>query len=145
MSEDRILWQIDDGVGIITFNRPDHHNAQDVAFERQYVDTLAEADRNPEVRAVLVTGAGPAFCVGGGFTVLDDIAQTGGHFDEQIPRALSRFTASVRKPVIAAVNGAAAGSGMVYGMSADVRFASTQAKFATGFARLGPAAERGLS
>jgi enoyl-CoA hydratase/carnithine racemase len=69
MSEDRILWQIDDGVGIITFNRPDHHNAQDVAFERQYVDTLAEADRNPEVRAVLVTGAGPAFCVGGGFTV----------------------------------------------------------------------------
>jgi enoyl-CoA hydratase/carnithine racemase len=145
MSDDLILWDIEDGVGIVTFNRPERHNAQNQTFERQYIEILAEADQNPDVRVVLVTGAGRAFCVGGDFDTLDEIAATGDFFDEQLPRVLTRFNASVRKPVIAAVNGAAAGSGMVYALSADVRFASTQAKFATGFARLGLAAERGAS
>ncbi|HVX23174.1 MAG TPA: enoyl-CoA hydratase-related protein [Acidimicrobiales bacterium] len=145
MSDDPVLWDVEEGVGIITLNRPERHNAQDQALERKYVDVLEEADRNPDVRVVVVTGAGPAFCVGGDFDTLDEIAETGGFFDEQIPRVLTRFNASIRKPVVAAVNGAAAGSGMVYAMSADLRFASTKAKFATGFARLGLAAERGMS
>jgi enoyl-CoA hydratase/carnithine racemase len=140
MSDDIVLWEVKDGVGIITLNRPERHNAQSQPLERRYVDLLAQADRDPDVRVVVITGAGPAFCVGGD---MDSLEQGG--WDEQIPRVLTRFNVSVRKPVVAAVNGACAGSGLVYALSSDIRFASTTAKFATGFVRLGLAAERGVS
>jgi 2-(1,2-epoxy-1,2-dihydrophenyl)acetyl-CoA isomerase len=71
MSDDIVLWEVKDGVGIITLNRPERHNAQSQPLERRYVDLLAQADRDPDVRVVVITGAGPAFCVGGDMDSLE--------------------------------------------------------------------------
>lgn len=144
MDTECVLWDVTDGVCTITFNRPERNNAQTPELERRFVALLRQADRDISVKAVIVTGAGRSFCPGGDVANLDAIAGGDG-FDEQIPRVLARYGVAVRKPVVAAVNGACAGSGLVYALSSDVRYASSTAKFGTAFVRIGLAAERAMS
>jgi len=133
----------------ITLNRPERGNGWTGGMSRGYLALLDEAARSPEVRAIVVTGAGKAFCVGGDSEILGGIAGSG-----EIPRQDPNQSATpsdhlyalrVGKPVIAAVNGACFGIGMQQVLCCDVRFASEEAKFATAFARRGLAAEMGLS
>jgi len=124
-------------------------------MEYEYALVLTEADADPEVRVVVITGAGRGFCAGADVKALDRISEAG-DYDEATPPPpedmpdlatgeVHVLPARLRKPVIAAVNGPAAGVGFVVMCSADIRFAAAGAKLTTSFARLGLPAEHGVS
>ncbi|MGW3344569.1 enoyl-CoA hydratase-related protein [Nonomuraea rubra] len=141
---DLVLSTLDDqGVLTLTFNRPDTLNAWTDAMGRRYFDLLAEAEQNPDVRAVVVTGAGKGFCSGADFKTLNAI-QTGSYDEVPDPRP-NTFPTTIGKPIVAAVNGACAGLGMVHALVCDLVFTAEEAKWTTAFSRRGLIAEYGLS
>jgi enoyl-CoA hydratase/carnithine racemase len=132
----------DDGVATLTLNRPHRHNAWNPVLERRFYELLDEAGRDDRVRAVVLTGAGRSFCPGVDSQRLDSIA---GSAIDLTGRISPTFTYAFRKPLIAAVNGACAGLGLVQALMCDVRFAARGAKFATSFSRRGLAGEYGIT
>jgi enoyl-CoA hydratase/carnithine racemase len=143
MAEDVVLYEVSDGIAQITLNRPDALNAWTPELGSAYFDRLEEADATSEVRAIIVTGAGRGFCAGADFKHLQAIGHSGdGATRDPRPQTLPT---SLRKPVIAAINGACAGLGFVMAVMCDLRFAAASAKFTTAFARRGLIAEYGLS
>jgi enoyl-CoA hydratase/carnithine racemase len=132
----------EDGVATLTLNRPHRHNAWNPVLERRFYQLLDEADDDDRVRAVVLTGAGRSFCPGVDSQRLDGIA---GSAMDLTGRTSPAFTYAFRKPLIAAVNGACAGLGLVQALMCDVRFAARGAKFATSFSRRGLAGEYGMT
>ncbi|MFF1612942.1 enoyl-CoA hydratase-related protein [Amycolatopsis sp. NPDC058278] len=139
---DGVRYEADGAVATCTFDKPDRSNAMDVPMQARYGALLRQADADPEVRAVVVTGAGRAFCPGADLGLLGTIAARP-PVEDNFRDVLA--AASVGVPVIAAVNGGCAGLGFVIACSADVRFAAAGAKFTTAFARRGLIAEYGIA
>jgi len=149
---------IEDRIGLITLNRPDRMNAWTGRMHTEYRWCLAELDRDPAVGAIVVTGNGRGFCVGGDAEALQGHARKGG-YDPGTPPELAqpgygtdaRFDASfayqfgLSKPILAAMNGPAAGVGLALACFADLRFAASGAKFTTAHGKLNLPAEYGLS
>jgi enoyl-CoA hydratase/carnithine racemase len=130
---------------VLTLNRPERLNAWTDALEERYFALLDSAEADPEVRAIVVTGAGRGFCAGAD---MDDLERGAAGAAEPALRERPSprfFPLTVRKPMIAAVNGAAAGLGLVEALYCDVRFAIPEAKLTTAFARRGLIAEYGIS
>lgn len=128
-------------VMLVTLNRPERLNAWNDELEDRYFELLDEAEADPEVRAVVVTGAGKGFCAGADMNILEEASDTATTpFDRPRPRTRPL---ELRKPLIAAINGAAAGLGFVETLYCDVRFAVPGAKFTTAFVRRGLIAEYG--
>ncbi|MFI6326272.1 enoyl-CoA hydratase-related protein [Nonomuraea sp. NPDC050556] len=140
---DLVLSSLDQGVLTLTFNRPDRLNAWTDAMGRRYFDLLEEAGADPDVRAIVVTGAGKGFCAGADFQTLSAI-QTGDYDEKPDPRP-NTFPTTIAKPVVAAVNGACAGLGVVHALVCDLVFTAPDAKWTTAFSRRGLVAEYGLS
>ncbi|GAA5045082.1 enoyl-CoA hydratase/carnithine racemase [Thermocatellispora tengchongensis] len=138
-----VLSEIEQGVLTLTFNRPERLNAWTEEMGRRYFDLLEQADADPEVRAIVVTGAGKGFCAGADFQTLT--ALQSGEYTAVPDKRPNTFPISLRKPVVAAVNGACAGLGMVHALVCDVVFTAADAKWTTAFARRGLIAEYGLS
>jgi enoyl-CoA hydratase/carnithine racemase len=135
------LYDVDGGVATITFNRPDKLNALTFDIYGQYRDLLADLRRDEAVKVVIVTGAGKGFCSGGD---VHDIIGVLLEQDVKDHLAFTRMTGEVvynmrrlDKPIIAAVNGTAAGAGAVIALAADLRIASERAKFAFLFSKVG--------
>ena len=139
-----LLWEVDDGVGLITLNRPERKNAFSDEMLSRWEEVLVEARGDDRVRAIVVTGAGDAFCAGGDVKAMADApvgpAPTAGTVRQglietvhRIPYALERLDT----PVIAAVNGAAVGAGMDMALLCDMRFAGRSARFSEGYIRAG--------
>jgi enoyl-CoA hydratase/carnithine racemase len=142
MSE-TVLYEVEERVARITLNRPESLNAWTPELGRAYFDLLQEADADPKVRAIVVSGAGRGFCAGADFDYLQEVERSGSPAEpDPRPQSLPR---SLRKPVIAAINGPCAGLGFVIAMMCDIRFAASGAKLTTAFARRGLIAEYGLS
>jgi enoyl-CoA hydratase/carnithine racemase len=142
---DSVLAERRGAVLVLTLNRPERLNAWNDALERRYYELLDEAEDDPAVKAIVVTGAGRGFCAGAD---MDDLQQAGTADLEAALRNRSRprtFPLTIRKPMIAAINGAAAGLGLVEALYCDIRFATPSAKFTTAFARRGLIAEYGIS
>jgi enoyl-CoA hydratase/carnithine racemase len=135
---------VTDGVAVLTWNRPERNNAWTVPMENEYFRLLQECGDDPEVRAIVVTGAGRSFCPGMDADVLAENARNGTTTEPHLrtPFTLPR---SIPKPIIAAINGACAGIGFVAAMNCDLRFASSTAKLTTSFAQRGIMAEHGLA
>ena len=134
----------DDGVLLLTLNRPEKHNAWTLEMELRYNELFDRAQSDSAVRAVVLTGAGRSFCPGMDMSVLD-AASSGAKpwpTDQLPPR---NRPLDLAKPVIAAVNGACAGIGFIQALMCDVRFAVPNAKFAAAFSRRGLMAEDGVS
>jgi enoyl-CoA hydratase/carnithine racemase len=133
-----------DGVAIVTLDRPDRLNALDVTMVWSLHDVLTEIDADRSVRVAVLTGAGRGFCAGldlQGFGD-DERAEHEGEMGATFGRqrdiaALAQRIRNLRQPVIAAVNGAAAGGGLALVCAADVRIATESAVFAVGFIRAG--------
>jgi len=145
------------GVAVVTLDRPDRLNAWTSRMEAEYRSCLQSADADPDVRVIVVTGAGRGFCAGADMAALDGYA-AGEDYDLTATEAVQlpaegrpdwagsfSYALGLAKPVIAAVNGAAAGVGFVLMCFADIRFAASGAKLTTSFARLGLPAEHGVS
>lgn len=145
MADDLVLYEVADGVAVVTLNRPDKLNAFTVELQDQYYARLAEADAAREVGAIVVTGAGRGFCAGADLELLQGIAtpDAGGLLSPG--KRLPTFPLSIRKPFIAAVNGAAIGAGLGYAVQADLRFVADNAKLGCAFSQRGLVAEYGLS
>src|SRR5215468_10140367 len=120
--QDPVLYTTSDAVATITLNRPERNNAWTYDMEREYFEAIDRADADPAVRVVVVTGAGKAFCPGLDMEVLRANAELG-----TIPTGERRpqtYALGLRKPLVAAINGACAGIGLVQALVADLRFAS---------------------
>ncbi|MDS0140317.1 MULTISPECIES: enoyl-CoA hydratase-related protein [unclassified Amycolatopsis] len=139
---DGVRYEADGAVATCTFDRPASSNAMDVPMQARYGALLRQADADPAIRAVVVTGAGRAFCPGADLGLLDKIA-TRPPLEDNFRDVL--VAAAVGVPVVAAINGGCAGLGFVIACSADVRFAAAGAKFTTAFARRGLIAEYGIA
>lgn len=152
-------WHVDDGIGTITLQRPDRLNAWTGRMETELRWILDHADRAPEARVIVITGAGRAFCAGADARALEKEAAAG-HYDPGLDHDevahpghgvrpdfehTPLWLLGLRKPVIAAINGAAAGVGLVLACACDLRFAATGAKLTAAHGRLGLPAEMGLS
>jgi enoyl-CoA hydratase/carnithine racemase len=140
---DLVLPSLDKGVLTLTFNRPDRLNAWTDAMGRRYFDLLEDAERDPEVRVIVVTGAGKGFCAGADFQTL--AALQDGTYDEVPDKRPNTHPTTIGKPILAAVNGACAGLGMVHALVCDLVFTAAEAKWTTAFARRGLIAEYGLA
>ncbi len=141
MSEDLCTYGVAGGIATLTFNRPDSMNGMTGNMEVAYFERLRQAEADPQVRVIVVTGAGRAFCAGA------DLAHHAGPGDHPLPNAeIPRTTPlDIRKPMIAAINGACAGVGLAYALQCDLRFAAKPAKFTTAFARRGLIGEYGMA
>ncbi len=130
----------DDGVLLVTFNRPERLNAIDLTMFREIEHLAAQAEADPRVRVVILTGAGRGFCAGLDLDVAGDLPGMSVEDFLVIQEAGGRSVTALRlmgKPLIAAINGAAAGGGLAFALAADVRLAAPQAKFGVAFIRLG--------
>jgi enoyl-CoA hydratase/carnithine racemase len=145
MSTDLVLTEVSHGVAVVTFNRPQQRNAWSDPMAREYVAALHACEADDDVRVIVVTGAGGDFSVGGGMDDLQGFVESGTLAIEETPRPDHYVTTTIAKPVIAAIDGACAGIGLVQALMCDIRFASPGARFSTAFARRGLAAEQGSS
>jgi 2-(1,2-epoxy-1,2-dihydrophenyl)acetyl-CoA isomerase len=136
-----LLEERDGGVLTLRLNRPEKLNALNIELGRTLVHALLHATQDSSVRAIVITGAGRGFCAGGDLAQLRDLrVRNAGKELETLLVAgkdICLAIASMPKPVIAAVNGPAAGGGMNLALAADMRIASDEAKFAESFAQLG--------
>ena len=167
---DSVRWDLDGAVATITLNRPQARNALTAELKTELLGALGQAASSPEVRAVLITGAGQAFCAGQDLREhagLLEAARSGAEVSPAVtgppagapppgaPAALDTVREhynplvlairSMPKPVIAAVNGVAAGAGAGLAFACDIRIAAQGASFLMAFARVGLAADTGVS
>jgi enoyl-CoA hydratase/carnithine racemase len=143
MTEALVLDELDRGVLTLTLNRPERNNGWTLELEEAYFDSLAAAASNAAVRAIVVTGAGKAFCPGLDVKALSASSE-GTRVGIRARRSMT-FALSIPKPIIAAINGACAGIGVIQAACADLRFGARGAKMTTAFARRGLPAENSIA
>jgi enoyl-CoA hydratase/carnithine racemase len=140
MPYSEILLNTENNIATITLNRPQAMNSWTQQMAREMGAALLSLDRDDSVRAIVITGAGKAFCAGADLS--GDVAfQVGNTEDEETRRAYLAFPAvmpwQIRKPVIAAINGHAIGVGITFAMNCDIRFVAKEAKIQFAFVRRG--------
>jgi enoyl-CoA hydratase/carnithine racemase len=159
MHYEQILYDVSDQIATITLNRPEKLNAWTMRMGAEVRHAAFRADRDDAVRVILVTGAGKGYCAGADMNMLQGLhgggdagAWVGGGDDLHVPddpavpvafKGDYSYPLGLRKPVIAAVNGVAAGLGLSYMLFYDLRIASDRARFGTAFSRRGLIAEHG--
>lgn len=161
MSFTEILYEVRERIATVTLHRPEKLNAWTPTMEAEVRQAMFAAEADPEVRVIILTGAGKGFCAGADMSLLSGIVENGVtararetlHKNESprrddMPGDYQRkhsYYASLKKPVIAAINGPAAGLGFIIPLYCDLRFASENARFGTAFAKRGLIAEYGVA
>ena len=146
MDYESILYTITNGVATITLNKPERMNAFDDQMLAEWADAIRRSDADHDVKVVVITGAGRGFCSGmnvaaeasgkGVLRAQENVA-TRRHSLRNTVHHIPRALIQLEKPYLAAVNGAAAGAGMDMASMADIRFASTNARFGMSYVRMG--------
>jgi enoyl-CoA hydratase/carnithine racemase len=142
-ADQQVLYDLDGSVCTITFSNPTRRNAWNPDMEQQYWEALDRAAAQPDVRAIVVTGAGTSFCPGLDAQRLEQAAGPVGLRLEG--RRSQHYPLTIPKPMVAAINGACAGIGLVQALVCDVRFMARGARLSTAYAKLGIPAEYGLA
>jgi len=159
---EQILVDREDGVATITLNRPDRLNAWTGTMQEEVKAAITEAGEDAGIRCILVTGAGRGFCAGADMDGLQQISPGGeaaraatsgtganggaaGRGLETLYPGRFGYMYACPKPIIAAINGACAGIGLIFALYCDMRLAAAEAKFTTAFAARGLIAEHGIA
>lgn len=154
MTYQHILYDVSDRIATITLNRPDRMNAWTATMERDVRAAMETAAADDNVRVIVLTGAGRAFCAGADMEALQAIDPSEIRRGENTPFDMNRradwqtryaYYPAIPKPVIGMLNGATAGIGLVHALYCDLRFAADNTVFTTAFARRGLIAEHGIS
>ncbi|WP_242124179.1 enoyl-CoA hydratase-related protein [Sphingobium sp. Sx8-8] len=138
------------GAAIVTLNRPEALNAMTIEMTARFNDAIRDAEQDPAVRAIVITGAGRAFCSGIDMAAVAEMSRTGNRRWEErgmttdMPAQFANLL-SVAKPVICAINGVAAGVGLVLALMSDIRIMDEGASMTTSFAKIGLISEHGTS
>jgi 2-(1,2-epoxy-1,2-dihydrophenyl)acetyl-CoA isomerase len=150
---DQLIETREDGIATLTMNRPEARNALTGEMQAALGEAIPRLAADPDVRLVVLTGAGGAFCAGGdvkGFAAATSKAPAGGGFNmEQRIHGLragmevSRWLHEMPKPTLAVIPGAAAGAGLSLALACDVRIAADDAKLTTAFSKVGLAGDYG--
>jgi enoyl-CoA hydratase/carnithine racemase len=153
-AEDPVLYEAtDSGVAIVTFNRPERLNAWGPDIAAGFYAAIDRAEGDPAIRVILLTATGRGFCAGAYLGAPSSVPTYGETMKKAEKTNLAdlvgdrppHFVTTLRKPVIAAINGSCVGIGLTQALMCDVRFAAAGAKFAAVFARRGLIAEFGIS
>jgi len=153
-AEDAVLYEATaTGVAIVTLNRPERLNAWGPDMAPAFYAAIDQAEQDPAIRVIVLTGRGRAFCAGAHLGSSGSAGGVGESLDDAGQKSIAdlvgerppHFVTELRKPVIAAINGACVGIGLAQALMCDVRFAAAGAKFAAVFARRGLIAEFGIS
>jgi len=135
------LYEVEDGVATITLDRPDKLNALTFEIYAQLRDLMGDLRRDDKVGVVIITGAGEAFCAGGDvYRIIGELLERDMRSHLEFARMTGALIQNMRmldKPIIAAVNGMAAGAGAVIALASDLRIASDRARFAFLFTKVG--------
>ena len=143
-----LLFDKDAHVATLTFNQPQKRNAYSPEMAVKLTQYLRECDADPDVRCVIITGAGDAFCVG---LDLNDVRERGAAEEPEegdghpTQRVLRTYPFQISKPVICAINGAAGGFGAAYPLTCDIRLAAEEANIAFSFVKWGLIPEMGTT
>lgn len=142
-----LLYQLEEGVLTIALNRPEVMNAYNQKMGDELYDALKRAEDDAEVRVVVLTGTGRAFCSGQDLNDRQDVNMntnlTNSVRERYNPLIIRMQT--MRKPILASINGAAAGAGCSFALAADLRIASEKAKFTLAFCKIGLVPDSGAS
>lgn len=153
-SEDAVLYEAtESGVAVLTFNRSDRLNAWGPDIAAGFYSAIDRAEQDPAIRVIVLTGRGKGFCAGAYLGAPSSAPTYGDTMEKASKTNLAdlvgdrppHFVTMLRKPVVAAINGACVGIGLTQALMCDVRFAAVGAKFAAVFARRGLIAEFGIS
>ena len=145
MSEEpTVLYETNDGVATITLNRPRAYNAFTAAMHAELMVALKQAERDEAARCIVLTGAGKAFCSGQDLNDLVPNEAIGALVRERYNPLILKLR-TIPKPIVAAVNGVAAGAGMSLALACDLRVAVDSARFVAAFANVGLVPDSGLS
>lgn len=142
MSYKCLLYDVQDGIATLTLNRPERLNALGDTLRDDLYDAIVRSSNAPEVRVIIITGAGRGFCSGGDVKAMNEAKVQGRTRPllEKVAPLRDRVVLAMRdapQPIIAAVNGPAAGAGMNLALACDMRIASTTAKFGETFVKRG--------
>jgi enoyl-CoA hydratase/carnithine racemase len=137
-----LIYEVKDGIATLTLNRPERLNALGDTLRDDLHDAIVRSSVDPEVRVIVVTGAGKGFCAGGDVKAMNENREAGRERPilEKVAPSRDRTLLAMQdapQPIIAAVNGAAAGAGMNLALACDIRIASSAARFAQAFVRRG--------
>ena len=140
MSDDSLVFEIKDGVGLIRLNRPDDGNVITLEMANEMLDVAIRCDEDPEVRAVVLTGSGKMFCAGGDLKAFAAQGQRVSGYLKKVTQAfhgvISRFN-WMDAPVVGAINGTAAGGGFSLALTTDIAIAAESAKFTMAYTKVG--------
>ena len=145
---DSVCWSLDDAVATITLNRPQARNALTAEMKDALLAAVGKAAADTAVRAVIITGAGEAFCSGQDLREHADVLAAGAEPTATVRQHYNPIITTIMtmpKPVVAAVNGSAAGAGASLALACDFRVAARRASLLMAFARVGLGADSGAS
>lgn len=138
MTYQSIIFEKKDNIGTITMNNPAKMNALDQVMRKELRSLLGEVATDREVKVLIITGAGKNFCAGGDISTMEGItAPAGRDLMKAGAQYIIRMMTELEKPIIAAVNGAAAGAGFNIALAADMIIAADNARFQQSFVKLG--------